>query len=180
MRIFVAIEITEKRILDNITQLQKNIDIDAKAIPPEQIHFTLQFIGEVDETSKEKIINALNTIEFSKFEITIKGIGAFPRAKLPRVIWVGVDNAGGKLLSNIANQVHKKLLELGFKNDKAFKPHITIFRVKNKINDVTDELTKFNSKIFGMQEVSQIKLKKSTLTPNGPIYEDLTVVDGRR
>jgi len=180
MRIFVAIEISEKGILDNIAHLQKNISINAKAIPPEQMHFTLQFIGEVDEISKEKIINALNTIEFSKFEITIKGIGAFPRAKLPRVLWVGVDNAGGKLLSNIADQVHKKLLELGFKNDKAFKPHVTIFRVKNKINDVTDELTKFNSKIFGMQEVSQIKLKKSTLTPNGPIYEDLTVVDGRR
>ena len=178
MRIFVAIEISEKGILDNIAQLQKNIDIDAKAVPPEQIHFTLQFIGEVDEISKEKIINALNMIEFSKFEITIKGIGVFPKAKLPRVIWIGVDKAGGELLSNTANLVHKKLLGLGFKNDKAFKPHITIFRVKNKINDVTNELTKFSSEIFGTQQVSQIKLKKSTLTPSGPIYEDLTVVDG--
>jgi len=179
MRIFVAIEITEKGILDNITQLQKNIGIEAKAVPPEQIHFTLQFIGDVDETSKEKIINVLNIIEFSKFQITIKGIGAFPRAKLPRVIWVGVDKAGKESLSNIAALVNKKLLELGFKNDKAFKPHLTIFRVKNKINDVTGELTKFNSKIFGTQQVSQIKLKKSTLTPNGPIYEDLTVVDAK-
>ena len=179
MRIFVAIEITEKGILDNITQLQKNIGIEAKAVPREQIHFTLQFIGDVDETSKEKIINALNMIEFSNFQITIKGIGAFPRAKLPRVIWVGVDKAGKESLSNIAALVNKKLLELGFKNDKAFKPHLTIFRVKNKINDVTGELTKFNSKIFGTQQVSQIKLKKSTLTPNGPIYEDLTVVDAK-
>jgi 2'-5' RNA ligase len=179
MRIFVAIEITEKGILDNITQLQKNIGIEAKAVPREQIHFTLQFIGDVDETLKEKIINVLNIIEFSKFQITIKGIGAFPRAKLPRVIWVGVDKAGKESLSNIAALVNKKLLELGFKNDKAFKPHLTIFRVKNKINDVTGELTKFNSKIFGTQQVSQIKLKKSTLTPNGPIYEDLTVVDAK-
>ena len=51
------------------------------------------------------------------------------------------------------------------------------FRVKNKINDVTDELAKFNSKIFGIQLVSQIKLKKSTLTSSGPIYEDLAVVE---
>jgi 2'-5' RNA ligase len=90
-----------------------------------------------------------------------------------------VDKAGKESLSNIAALVNKKLLELGFKNDKAFKPHLTIFRVKNKINDVTGELTKFNSKIFGTQQVSQIKLKKSTLTPNGPIYEDLTVVDAK-
>ena len=179
MRIFVAVEINEKGILDNIVQLQKNIGIEAKAIPREQMHFTLQFIGDVNEISKEKIINALNMIEFSNFQITIKGIGAFPRAKLPRVIWVGVDKAGKESLSNIAALVNKKLLELGFRNDKAFKPHLTIFRVKNKINDVTDELTKFDSKIFGTQQVSQIKLKKSTLTPNGPIYEDLTVVDGK-
>ena len=179
MRTFVAIEISDQEILDNIAQFQKNINIDAKAISPEQMHFTLQFIGEVDERLEEKIIIALNMIEFSKFQITIEGVGAFPKAKSPRVIWVGVDKTGGYLLSNIANQIHKKLLELGFKNDKPFKPHVTIFRVKNKINDITDELKKFNSKIFGVQQVSQIKLKKSTLTPSGPIYEDLAMVEAR-
>jgi len=65
-------------------------------------------------------------------------------------------------------------------NDKPFKPHITIFRVKNKVSDMTDELAKFNSKIFGTQQISQIKLKKSTLTPSGPIYEDLVVVEARK
>ena len=88
-----------------------------------------------------------------------------------------MDKAGGELISALASQVNTKLSELGFKNDKSFKPHITVFRVKNKINDVTDELAKFNSKIFGMQLVSQIKLKKSTLTSSGPIYEDLAVVE---
>jgi len=177
MRTFVAIEINNQEILDNIAKLQKNANIDAKAILPEQIHFTLQFIGEIDGTSKEKIVNAINRIEFSEFEITLQGIGAFPRTKSPRVIWIGVNKADGELISALASQVHAKLSELGFKNDKPFKPHITIFRVKNKINDVTDELTKFNSKIFGKQLVSQIKLKKSTLTSSGPIYEDLAVVE---
>ena len=54
------------------------------------------------------------------------------------------------------------------------------FRVKNKVSDMTDELAKFNSKIFGTQQISQIKLKKSTLTPSGPIYEDLAVVEARK
>ena len=177
MRTFVAIEINNQEILDNIAKLQKNANIDAKAILPEQIHFTLQFIGEIDDASKEKIVNAINRIEFSKFEITLQGIGVFPRTKSPRIIWIGVNKTDGELISALASQVHSKLSELGFKNDKPFKPHITIFRVKNKINDVTDELTKFNSKIFGKQLVSQIKLKKSTLTSSGPIYEDLTVVE---
>jgi len=177
MRTFVAIEINNREILDNIVKFQKDINIDAKTIQPEQIHFTLQFIGEIDDESRGEIVNALNRIEFSKFEITLQGIGAFPRTKSPRVIWVGVNEVGGELISALASQVHTKLSELGFKNDKPFKPHITVFRVKNKINDVTDELAKFNSKIFGIQLVSQIKLKKSTLTPSGPIYEDLAVVE---
>jgi len=177
MRTFVAIEINNREILDNIVKFQKDINIDAKTIQPEQIHFTLQFIGEIDDESRGEIVNALNRIEFSKFEITLQGIGAFPRTKSPRVIWIGVDEAGGELISALASQVHTKLSELGFKNDKPFKPHITVFRVKNKINDVTDELAKFNSRIFGIQLVSQIKLKKSTLTPSGPIYEDLAVVE---
>jgi len=177
MRTFVAIEINNQGIQDNIAKFQKDVNIDAKVILPEQIHFTLQFIGEIDDVSKEKIVDAMNRIEFSKFEITLEGIGAFPRTKSPRVIWIGVDKAGGELISTLASQVHTKLSELGFKNDKPFKPHITVFRVKNKINDVTDELVKFNSRIFGIQLVSQIKLKKSTLTPSGPIYEDLAVVE---
>ena len=180
MRTFVAVEINYQEILDSIAQLQKDINIDAKAIAPEQMHFTLQFIGDIDEISKEKIMNALNSIEFSKFKITIQGVGAFPRTKSPRVIWVGVNKAGGQLISDLAVRVHGKLLELGFKNDKPFKPHITIFRVKNKIDDVTDELAKFNSKIFGVQQVSQIKLKRSTLTSSGPIYEDLSVVEATK
>ena len=137
-------------------------------------------IIETNSISKEKIINAINSIEFSKFEIIIQGVGVFPRTKSPRVIWVGVNKEGGQLISNLASLVHKRLLELGFKNDKPFKQHITIFRVKNNINDITDELTKFNSKIFGVQLISQIKLKKSTLTADGLIYEDLTVVEARR
>ena len=97
MRTFVSIEINNREILDNITKFQKDVNIDAKAILPEQIHFTLQFIGEIDIVSKEKIVDAMNRIEFSKFEITLEGIGAFPRTKSPRVIWIGVDEAGGEL-----------------------------------------------------------------------------------
>ena len=180
MRVFVAVEINDQNTLDNIIQFQKDFNIDAKTIMPNQIHFTLQFLGEIDEKMIEKITDMLTSIKFSRFDITVQGVGVFPKNKSPRVIWLGVDKTGGELISNLANQIHDKLLELGLTNDKSFKPHITIFRVKNKVSDITDELAKFNSKIFGTQQISQIKLKKSTLTPNGPIYEDLAVVEARK
>ena len=57
---------------------------------------------------------------------------------------------------------------------------VTIFRVKNKIEGMSDKLEKFSSHYFGKQTVSEIKLKKSELTPNGPIYTDLLVVKGKQ
>jgi len=76
--------------------------------------------------------------------------------------------------------IRSKLSQLGFSPDKKFKPHVTIFRVKNKIEDLPSKLEKFSSCYFGKQLVSEIKLKKSELTPNGPIYTDLLVVKGKQ
>jgi len=45
---------------------------------------------------------------------------------------------------------------------------------------MSDKLEKFSSCYFGKQTVSEIKLKKSELTPNGPIYTDLLVVKGKQ
>ena len=73
-----------------------------------------------------------------------------------------------------------KLQQLGFQPDKKFKPHVTIFRVKKKIENVSNELQKFSTYSFGRQVISEVKLKKSELTPNGPIYTDLMVVKGKK
>ena len=67
------------------------------------------------------------------------------------------------------------LKPLGLVSDKPFKPHITIFRIKKKIGDITEELNKQRMVEFGMQKIS-IKLKKSELTSQGPIYSDLEEV----
>ena len=75
--------------------------------------------------------------------------------------------------------IRSKLSDIGFSPDKKFKPHVTIFRVKNKIEDLSSKLEKFSSCSFGKQLVSEIKLKKSELTYQGPIYTDLLVVKGK-
>ncbi len=76
--------------------------------------------------------------------------------------------------------IRLKLSQLGFNPDKKFKPHVTIFRVKNKIEDLPSKLEKFSSCSFGKQLISEIKLKKSELTYQGPIYTDLLVVKGKQ
>ncbi|HJJ22938.1 MAG TPA: RNA 2',3'-cyclic phosphodiesterase [Nitrosopumilus sp.] len=173
MRTFVAIEISNNDIINSIKKFQTEINIDAKPVESKNFHFTLQFLGEITEEISQKIIQALRTIEFSSFSVNLKGVGAFPKPKFPRVIWIGTDDDGGNMLIQLSKKVKKVLEPLGFFPDKSFNPHITIFRIKKKVEDITKELDSQKMIDFGVQEVTSIKLKKSELSSNGPNYSDL-------
>ena len=178
MRVFIAIEISDKKILDKIQTFQEDLEINAKPTKIDQIHFTLQFLGEIDEKKCEKVKNVLTEISFPQFELSLRGIGGFPNLKNPRVIWVGTDK-GGQKMSEIAKKIGMKLITLGFKEDKKFNPHLTIFRVKKRINDISSLMKKFETVEFGTQMISQIKLKKSVLSPKGSEYSDLLEVNAK-
>ena len=178
MRIFVAIEVSDKDVLNSIHKIQTELNIKAKPVELHNMHFTVQFLGEVSEEMIGKISDALNSIEFSSFSISFASIGVFPKPNSPRVIWIGTDD-GINELEKLAEMIRSKMSHLGFSPDKKFKPHVTIFRVKNKIEDLSSKLEKFSSCSFGKQLVSEIKLKKSELTSTGPIYTDLLVVKGK-
>ena len=179
MRAFVAVEISDKKVINSIIKFQSEINIKAKPVESQNLHFTLQFLGEISEENSQKIKQALKTIEFSTFEENFKGIGAFPKMKFPRVVWIGTDDIGGNSLVQLAKKVENVLTPLGFINDKAFKSHITIFRIKNKIGDISKELEKFKTYEFGSQKISNIKLKQSVLTPQGPLYSDLEEIKAK-
>ena len=179
MRTFVAIEVTDQNILNSISQVQSELNIKAKPVKLHNMHFTVQFLGEVSEEMARKISAALGSLEFSQFPISFVGLGVFPKPSFPRIVWVGTDD-GIDELEKLVEMIHSKLSQLGFSPDKKFKPHVTIFRVKNKIEGISSKLEKFSSYSFGKQVISEIKFKKSELTPNGPVYTDLLVVKGKK
>ena len=178
MRTFVAIELSNDVVIESIKNLQNELDLQAKPVAVKNLHFTLQFLGEISEEIVEKISSALKKIEFSNFDVTLKGIGAFPNPKNPRVIWVGTDKIGGDWLVDLSKKVGSILKPFGLIPDKPFKPHITIFRIKKREEDIRRKLEERKEIEFGIQKVSSIKLKKSQLTPEGPIYSDLVEVKG--
>ncbi len=179
MRVFVAIEISNEDVINSIEKFQSQMKIKAKPVESKNCHFTLQFLGEISEEMIPKIELVLKKIEFSSFQVNLRGIGAFPNAKLSRVIWIGTDSDGGNKLIELSEKVEKALNPLGFFSDKPFKPHITVFRIKKKIGDISEELEKYKMIDFGIERVISIKLKKSELTPNGPIYSDLMEITSR-
>jgi len=179
MRTFIAIEISNTEVINSIKKFQKKIKIDAKPVESNNFHFTLQFLGEITEEVSEKIIKALNSIELTSFSVNLKGIGVFPKSEFPRVVWIGTDEYGGNMLIELSRRVEKVLKPLGFSSDKPFKPHITIFRIKKKICNITNELENHKTIDFGIQEIANIKLKKSELTSKGPIYSDLAEIKAK-
>jgi RNA 2',3'-cyclic 3'-phosphodiesterase len=179
MRTFVAVEVHNQDVLNSISKLQSDFEIRATAVGKQNMHFTLLFLGEISEETAENVKKALSSITFKPIDVSFTHVGAFPNPRFPRVIWIGTDEASAKQLVELAGQVEQKLAPLGFKSDKPFNPHLTIFRVKNKTDDISKKLEKFKETSLGKDVISELKFKQSILTPNGPIYSDLKVVNAQ-
>ncbi len=179
MRVFIAVEISNKEILEKIQTFQKNVKINAKPTRVDQIHFTLQFLGEIDDAKCQQVKDLLNEISFTQFQVLLKNVGGFPNLKNPRVIWIGIEKDGERKLTDLANEIGTKLTTIGFEKDKKFKPHLTVFRVKKRIDNVSSIMRDFEAMEFGIETISKIKLKKSVLSPKGPEYSDLLEVNAR-
>ncbi len=105
----------------------------------------------------------------------LEGVGVFPNLGRPRVVWVGV-TAGAEELKGIFNRLEPALVEMGFRPERrGFSPHITIARVRSGRNrgQLVDEVLRSRGDGFGGFEVNHIRLKKSVLTPRGPVYSTL-------
>lgn len=178
MRAFIAAEITDAGVLDSIARMQSEMKIAAKPVELQNMHFTLLFLGEIPDDVAGKVVAQLEGMEFLPFEVSFEGTGAFPKPRSPRVIWIGVKDGRDQIIQ-LAKNVEERLAPLGFSADKPFKPHITIFRIKNGSSDITEQLSKYSSTRFGRQLISEIKLKRSVLTPQGPVYSDVGVVTAR-
>ncbi|NOY11984.1 MAG: RNA 2',3'-cyclic phosphodiesterase [Archaeoglobi archaeon] len=180
MRLFVAIDISEELRKEFVPLIQllsgyKGI----KPVEPENLHITLKFLGEVNEARAELIRDRLRQIDFEPFEIEFRGIGYFPSQSYMRVVWVGVEGEG---IYSLAEKVEREMRKLGFRKDKDFRAHLTVGRVKRIDSEararLARQLEEF-SRDYGRMLVDRFKLKKSTLTPKGPIYEDVEVFGGK-
>ncbi len=175
MRTFIAIEMPEE-IKKILLDAQKQINTEkAKIRPAKAFHLTLKFLGEIEEKKIDEIKSALKAIRFKQFKTALTEIGVFPNESYIRVVWAGLDDSENNII-NLQKEVDSKMENLGFKKDTRFHPHVTLARVKF-VKDKQDFIKslkeiKIEKKAF---KVSEFKLIKSILTPEGPIYEDLAV-----
>ncbi len=176
VRVFVALELTAE-IRERLREAQavlRGCPGRLTFVEPDLIHITLKFLGEVEEQNLPRLKETLRNIAFRPFPVTI-GAVTVNNPKRPHTVWCTIQDEGeGKKLFR---QVEEALAPLGFEREtREFTPHATLARVKVPHPSLVPVVKGMESKSFGNCMIPGIKLKKSTLTPRGPIYEDLLEV----
>ena len=175
MRIFVAIELLDdiRAAVADAQERLRRARGDVSWTRVENLHLTLQFLGNVEETSE--IRQALEGVagRCAPFDLTVAGVGAFPSAKRARVLWVGCQNVPGNLVLDL----HASLQPLGFEPEhREFSAHVTLGRVNQPRPDaaLTRGLDSIKNHSFGAMRVEAIHLFQSQLHPEGSIYSKLS------
>ena len=145
-----------------------------KGVEPGNMHLTLKFLGEQDETLVDKARLALESVEHPGFRMEVRGLGAFPDIARPKVIWAGI-GAGGKETAELSATVDAALKPLGYQPENRFHPHITLARVKGHVNPLklSQTIEASRQTIYGSYDAAEFTLMESRLTPAGPKYSTL-------
>jgi len=173
---FIAIEIPAAPAIIDLEQAISKTGADVKLVEPENIHLTLKFLGDTEENQidvTEQIIRE-SVKGITPFSLTLRGTGVFPNERHVKVLWIGI--VDGDPLARIARSIDEKLVPLGFtKEQRGYSAHLTIGRVRTPRNkdQLLTVIHKFKDDEFLTHQVNAVTLKKSELTPKGPIYTTL-------
>ena len=179
IRCFIAIEVDDSDVIRQIARTQQELlssGAKLKLVEPQNLHFTLHFLGNIDEQRISELTDVLEQQEGPVFDIALVGLGCF-RPQRPRVIWIGCTTGANQLIQH-QQAIGKQLRVHKFPYEKRkYSPHLTVARVRSGVNrlQLMEIVNQHTNKEFGRYQIKAIKLKKSTLTPKGPIYEDLAI-----
>jgi 2'-5' RNA ligase len=141
----------------------------------ENLHFTLKFLGETPAESLPEIMHIISgeALKSEPFKISVEGVGYFGPRRCPRIIWAGLREGRAEMCA-LAAGLNGRLDKFLHGEREAF-PHITIARLNGGTasEQLLHMLDEMNHVKFCEDVVKEIKLKKSTLTPKGPVYSDV-------
>jgi len=171
MRCFLAIDIPAeiRHELFLIQNKLRKLPLKAKFVEKENFHLTLKFIDGISVKEVNLMRSKLKNVKFENFKVSFGKLGVFPSIEEARVIWISLEPEGK------VKELHNLIDETLESEDKRFESHVTLARIKELGNvDIQKKLGEitFEKKEF---EISNFVLKKSTVTREGPIYEDLKV-----
>jgi 2'-5' RNA ligase len=180
VRTFVAV------LLPDALRSRLAVEIDALRphasgvawVAAENLHITIKFLGGVDEARLADVSEALRqAVTVAAFEVPMRGLGAFPAATRPRVLWAGAP--GSPAFTRLAEDIDRAMATLGFPPEaRGFTPHVTLGRVREPRRDapLAAALEAAATRAFGTLRVERVSLMRSDLSPRGARYTELVGV----
>ncbi|CAA9534099.1 MAG: 2'-5' RNA ligase [uncultured Rubrobacteraceae bacterium] len=135
MRVFVAVfppSEVQKALMEAARAFPANA---FRLTPPERVHLTLKFLGEVPPGDLPRLASALGRAarQGEPFDAVVSGFGAFPSTRRARILWAGI-GAGAEGFRALKRAVEDLLEPEGFvREGKPFVPHLTLGRARRPV-----------------------------------------------
>lgn len=179
IRTFIAVTASPniRQAAQKLAELLSPAAGDVKWVAPQNLHWTLQFLGDIDHLEIPAVCNAVSSavIELDSFDLEACGAGAFPAPERPRTLWLGA-GAGAQAMVALHGAIQRKLDRLGYRAEhRRFVPHITIGRAgrNSPPRPLVRELAGLAEFEGGSMLVDEVTVFASKLSPDGPQYDVL-------
>ena len=153
-----------------------------KWVPTDNLHLTLKFLGDVDNTEVPRVCEVLHEVcgQYEPFNLQFSGTGGFPDIERPRVLFAGIQD-GSESLTALVTQLERDLAELGFKPEpRDYTPHLTLGRTKSgsrrASSEVVDRVKRDEQTPLGSMPVDTVQMFASFLEKGGPVYQVMDTV----
>jgi 2'-5' RNA ligase len=186
IRVFIAVPLPPDVIerlkppVDELRAVCRTAGLDAGWSRPEGWHLTLKFLGPVASDRIDPLLERLPgcTVRHDAFSIHLTGFGAFPSARRPRVLWIGLEtDDGAASLAALAREIDEVTAPLGHPpEERPFSPHLTVARLNSggKPPRAVPELTRWldghRADRLAAVRVDRVALMRSDPRPGGPVY----------
>lgn len=175
MRLFVSVDLPDD-LAEPLQAVQERF-ADAAGLSftdPNQAHITMKFLGDVTSDRvpevEEALMAGVTAAGVEPFDVTFRGLGAFPSEDYIRVVWLGVDD-GGTELTRLHEAIEVEMTSIGFDpEDHDFTPHVTLARMEHAGGKDLVQRVLQEEPTVGSMRVNEVRLTESTLTPDGPEY----------
>ena len=185
LRLFVAIPMPEA-VRSEVIRVQQEMQrlVSAAAVrwtKPEQFHLTLRFLGDVSVERVLALQEAVKTVcgESPALRLRAQGVGFFPNARSPRIIWVGVNDGEGRL-ADLQKAIEEAVQSFAEKPaSEKFSGHVTLGRIKflkrPEIEKLAAHAQAVKDRLFGEWTANEVEVIQSRLLPAGAEHSVLAV-----
>jgi RNA 2',3'-cyclic 3'-phosphodiesterase len=169
MRLFAAIDVAPD-LREKLAEMQRKLaetKADVRWVPPENLHITVKFIGEVDEACVgevlQRVVKAASQVPV--FPLELEGVGRLPEKGPVRVIMTRVLSVDQRI-TKLHRLVDSSVGGMGLPMDtRALLPHLTLGRVSSNhgLNRLLRQLEKHDLDFFGSFDVESVAVYQSLL-----------------